>query len=151
MRIAVLILLLTFAAPLFAVQPSEILPDPAQEARARALSKELRCLVCRNESIDESNAELAKDLRVLVRARILAGDSDEEALDFIVQRYGEFVLLNPRRDGSNFLLWAAGPAMFLIALGIAFSFLRNRSQATSRAEESLTEEERARLDEILKD
>ena len=90
-----LMLLIFCASPLWAVQPDEILDDPALEARARALSQGLRCLVCRNESIDESNASLARDLRLLVRERLVAGDSDEEAVNFIVDRYGEYVLLNP--------------------------------------------------------
>ena len=85
----------------------EILDDPELEARARVLSKDLRCLVCRNESIDESNADLARDLRILVRERLVAGDSNDEALDFIVGRYGEFVLLRPQAGGSNWLLWGA--------------------------------------------
>ncbi|RMD49780.1 MAG: cytochrome c-type biogenesis protein CcmH, partial [Alphaproteobacteria bacterium] len=97
----------------WAVEPDEMLADPALEARARAISKQLRCLVCRNESIDESNAKLARDLRLLVRERLKAGDSDEEVIAYIVDRYGEFVLLKPRARGVNLLLWLAGPLMLL--------------------------------------
>ena len=99
------------AAPVWAVQPDEILDNPALEARARDISAGLRCLVCRNESIDESNAELARDLRLLVRERLVAGDSNEEVVDYIVDRYGEYVLLNPTTGGANLLLWLAGPLM----------------------------------------
>jgi len=105
--------LLLFASPAFAVQPDEVLDDPVLELRARELSKGLRCLVCQNESIDESHAELARDLRLLVRARLVAGDTDEEAIDFIVDRYGEYVLLRPTVTGANWLLWAAGPLMLI--------------------------------------
>lgn len=138
------------AAPVAAVQPDEILADPALEARARDLSKDLRCLVCRNENIDESNADLARDLRLLVRERLVAGDSDDEVIDFVVDRYGEYVLLRPRASGSNWLLWAAGPAMFLIAAGTALVFLRGRARAAAPGEAQLSAEEQARLDEILR-
>jgi len=110
-----LLILALLASPLWAVQPDEVLDDPALEARARELSQGLRCLVCRNESIDESNASLARDLRILLRERLVAGDSDEEAVDFIVDRYGEYVLLNPQATGANWLLWGAGPLMLLLA------------------------------------
>ena len=106
---AVLAVLLTLTGPAWAVQPDEVLDDPALEERARELSKDLRCLVCRNESIDESNADLARDLRILVRERLMAGDSNAEAMDFIVDRYGEYVLLRPTASGANWVLWAAGP------------------------------------------
>ena len=115
MRVLCLCLAL-LAAPAFAVQPDEVLSDPRLEARARELSKELRCLVCRNENIDDSNAELARDLRLLVRERLVAGESDDEVLDFIVSRYGEYVLLNPTKAGSNLILFYAGPAMLLFAV-----------------------------------
>lgn len=139
------------AAPAIAVQPDEVLADPALEARARELSKDLRCLVCRNESIDESNAELARDLRVLLRERLVAGDSDVEAIDFIVDRYGEYVLLRPTADGSNWLLWAAGPLMLLLAAGLGYGYLRGRARATPTAAAGLSEEEKARLRRILED
>jgi len=135
-----------FAGAAFAVQPDEILDDPALEERARALSAELRCLVCRNESIDESNAELARDLRLLVRERLVAGDTDEDVLDFIVARYGEYVLLSPRKTGSSLILWLAGPAALLIGAGIAIAYTRGRRKAE---EPALTEADTARLREIL--
>lgn len=138
-------------SPALAVEPDEILADPALEARARELSKDLRCLVCRNESIDESNAELARDLRVLVRERLVAGDSDREAMDFIVARYGEYVLLRPTTSGANWLLWAAGPLMLLAALMIAVFYVRGRARAPKAAEQSLSAEEQERLRKILKD
>lgn len=139
---------LPVAGPVLAVQPHEMLDDPALEARARALSKGLRCLVCRNENIDDSDAQLAADLRVLLRERLVAGDTDEEAVAFLVDRYGEYVLLNPPATGVNLLLWVAGPAMLLAGVGIAFATFRRRGQV--RAEE-LSEAERARLAEILKE
>lgn len=129
-----------------AVQPDEILDDPVLEQRARDLSKGLRCLVCRNENIDDSNAELARDLRLLVRERLVAGDTDDEAIDFITDRYGEYVLLNPRTGGSNWVLWAAGPVMLITGLGIGLIYLRRRSRATETA---LSQNEEARLKEIL--
>ncbi|MBY6138400.1 cytochrome c-type biogenesis protein CcmH [Leisingera daeponensis] len=138
-------------APVLAVEPDEVLEDPALEARARELSKDLRCLVCRNESIDESNAELARDLRVLVRERLVAGDSDREAMDFIVDRYGEYVLLRPTASGANWMLWAAGPLMLLAALGVGVFYVRGRARAPKAAEQSLSPEEQERLRKILED
>ncbi|WP_164658896.1 cytochrome c-type biogenesis protein [Tropicibacter sp. Alg240-R139] len=134
-----------------AVEPDEVLDDPVLEQRARDLSQGLRCLVCRNESIDESNADLARDLRLLVRERLVAGDSDEDAIDFIVARYGEYVLLKPTVTGANWLLWAAGPIMLLIAAGVGFIYLRGRSRAAPTPEEKLSDSEVARLKEILDD
>ncbi len=131
-----------------AVQPDEILDDPVLEQRARDLSKGLRCLVCRNESIDESNADLARDLRLLVRERLVAGDSDAEAIAFITERYGEYVLLKPTATGSNLALWIAGPVMLVVALGTALAYQRRRSRKP--APDALSAEERARLDEILR-
>ncbi|MDX5401132.1 MAG: cytochrome c-type biogenesis protein CcmH, partial [Rhodobacterales bacterium] len=122
------------ATPAFAVLPDEILDDPALEARARELSRGLRCMVCRNESIDESNAELARDMRILVRERLVAGDSDQEVVEFIVDRYGEYALLKPTTGGANWLLWAAGPLMMLLALGVGFSYLRSRQVAPETGE-----------------
>ncbi|MEP3298784.1 MAG: cytochrome c-type biogenesis protein [Pseudoruegeria sp.] len=145
----ILILALLFATQTWAVQPDEVLSDPAMEERARDLSKGLRCLVCRNESIDESHADLARDLRLLVRERLVAGDTDAEAMAFIVDRYGEYVLLQPQVSGSNILLWAAGPAMLLLAFGIGFGYLRRRSTSSSSAEAPLSAEEQARLKDIL--
>jgi cytochrome c-type biogenesis protein CcmH len=147
-RLALCLMLL--AAPALAVQPDEILDDPALEARARDISAGLRCLVCRNESIDESNADLARDLRLLVRERLVSGDSDEEVVDFVVDRYGEYVLLKPTTTGANLILWIAGPAMLLAGLGIAGVYLRRRETAAPEAND-LSEAEKARLAEILKD
>lgn len=134
-------------APANAVLPDEVLDDPALEQRARDLSAELRCVVCQNQSIDDSDAELARELRILVRERIVAGDSDGEILDYLVARYGDFVLLKPRFNSSTALLWAA-PAIVLIGGGVlAVAVLRRRSTAPGAA--SLTSEEEARLQRVL--
>jgi cytochrome c-type biogenesis protein CcmH len=143
----VLILNLGVGAVAWAVQPDEILSDPALEARARSLSQELRCLVCRNENIDESHAELARDLRVLVRERLQKGDTDTEALAFITARYGEYVLLMPRATGANWVLYLAGPLMLIIGAGLAFLFVRRRSVAPDEA--PLSVQDQAQLAGIL--
>jgi len=134
------------ATAAFSVQPDEILDDPALEARARELSKGLRCLVCRNESIDESNAELARDLRLLVRERLVAGDTDNEAVDFIVARYGEYVLLKPRATGGNLVLYLIGPVLLLLGGGVATVYVRRRRIGGPAA---LSDAEQARLSELL--
>ncbi|WP_323782161.1 cytochrome c-type biogenesis protein [Thalassovita sp.] len=139
------------AAPVWAVQPDEILNDPALEARARDISKELRCLVCRNENIDDSHAELARDLRLLVRERLTAGDSDVEVVNYIVDRYGEYVLLNPTARGANWLLWAAGPMMLIAGMGLGLGYLRRRQSAPEQKLEALSEAEKTRLAEIMDD
>jgi cytochrome c-type biogenesis protein CcmH len=123
-----------------------MLKDPVLESRARALSAELRCLVCQNQSIDESEAPLAKDLRVLIRERLQAGDSDDAIMDFVVARYGEFVLLKPRFSAATALLWL-GPFLILIAAA-GFILLRRRKAAESPAERALSPEERARLESL---
>jgi cytochrome c-type biogenesis protein CcmH len=124
-----------------------VLADPALEARARTLSAELRCMVCQNQSIDDSNADLAKDLRLLVRERITDGDSDEEVLNYIVSRYGEFVLLKPRFSPKTLLLWGA-PVLLILAGGISLAvFARRRAGRPTGSR--LTPEEQARLDELL--
>lgn len=146
-----LMLAVMLALPVAAVQPDEMLDDPALEARARDISEGLRCPVCQNESIDESNAPVAGDLRLLVRERLVAGDSNAEVVDYIVERYGEFVLLQPRTGGANILLWAAGPIMLLLALLVAWVYLRRRARSPATAEEALSEAERNRLREILKE
>ena len=133
--------------PAWAVEPDEMLDDPVLEARARELSKGLRCLVCRNESIDESNADLARDLRLLVRERIVAGDSDAEVISYLTDRYGEYVLLKPRASGANLILWVAGPVMLVLGAGIALVSLRRRHSA---AAPPLSDDERRRLDELLR-
>jgi cytochrome c-type biogenesis protein CcmH len=120
------------ACPAHAVEPDEVLQDPALEARARTISEGLRCLVCQNQSIDDSEAPLAKDLRLLVRERLKAGDSNEQIVDFIVARYGEFVLLKPRFETHTLVLWLATPAVFLVALLIiALAYRRRRAEATN--------------------
>jgi cytochrome c-type biogenesis protein CcmH len=134
-----------------AVQPDEVLDDPVLEERARELSRGLRCMVCRNESIDESNAELARDMRILVRERLVDGDTDQEVIEFIVDRYGEYALLKPTTGGANWLLWAAGPLMLLLALGVGFSYLRGRGAAPETGTARLSDEEKARLSKILED
>jgi len=147
--VAAIAVAMTLASSAWAVEPDEVLADPALEARARELSKDLRCLVCRNESIDESNADLARDLRVLVRERLVAGDSDGEAMDFIVDRYGEYVLLRPKVNGANWLLWAAGPVMLLLALITSAMYLKGRARAPKLKEAGLSDAEEARLKELL--
>ena len=142
--------LVTAAFPAIAVQPDEILADPALAARSRSISAGLRCLVCRNENIDESNASLARDLRLLVRERLTAGDSDDAVVAYLVDRYGEYVLLNPTATGSNLILWVAGPAALLIGLTGAGLYLRRRRSAPEAAVAPLSEDEEKRLSEILK-
>jgi cytochrome c-type biogenesis protein CcmH len=148
-HIFALVLALLLAVPAFAVQPDEILSDPALEARARELSKLLRCPVCQGENIDDSNADISRDLRLLVRERLIAGDSNDAVIDYVVDRYGEFVLFEPRATGANLLLWLAGPLMLMGGAGVALVWLRARRQA--RAPDALTPEEEARLREILKE
>ncbi|WP_322866076.1 cytochrome c-type biogenesis protein [Aquicoccus sp. G2-2] len=145
-----LVVFLGTMTPVYAVEPDEMLADPALEARARDISKGLRCLVCRNENIDDSEAGLAHDLRVMVRERLTAGDSNAQAVQYIVDRYGEFVLLKPRATGANRVLYLAGPGMLLLAALIAALYLRKRGRAQAPAEEALSEGEAARLDEIMK-
>jgi cytochrome c-type biogenesis protein CcmH len=147
----ILLILALLLAPLAAaaVQPDEILPDPVLEERARDLSKGLRCLVCRNESIDESHADLARDLRLLVRERLVAGDSDAEVIDFVVDRYGEYVLLRPQATGSSLILWVAGPILLILAMAIALVYIRRRAAAEPVAD-GLGPDEQTRLDEILR-
>jgi cytochrome c-type biogenesis protein CcmH len=140
-----------FAAPAYAVQPDEILDDPVLEERARDLSRGLRCLVCRNESIDESNADLARDMRILLRERLVAGDTDTEAVGFLVDRYGEYVLLRPTATGANLVLWIAGPAMLLVGGAIAAVYLRRRATARPADEAGLSDSEKARLADLLRD
>jgi cytochrome c-type biogenesis protein CcmH len=130
----------------FAVQPDEVLKDPVLEKRAREISAGLRCMVCQNQSIDDSDAQLAKDLRILVRERLVAGDTDQQVEDYLVQRYGEFVLLKPTFRGHTMLLWLA-PALVLVLGGIgAYAALRRRP--TSAA--TLDDEERKALEALLK-
>ena len=136
------------AFPAFAVNPDEVLSDPALEARARALSAELRCMVCQNQSIDDSNAELARDLRLLVRERLKNGDSDEAVIDYVVSRYGEFVLLNPRLRGETLLLWGAPIVLFLAGATAMVLFVRRRGGKSTGT--PLSDVEKAELERALK-
>lgn len=144
----VLLVSLPLTSVVFAVEPNEMLSDPALEARARALSKGLRCLVCQNESIDDSAAPLAHDIRVLVRERIKAGDSDQQVIDFLVARYGEFVLLKPPLSWHTVALWGLPPALLLI--GIAMMIVLARRRSTIPATVALTDTEAARVEELLR-
>jgi cytochrome c-type biogenesis protein CcmH len=138
--------LLAVAGAALAVQPDEVLDDPALEARARAISAELRCMVCQNQSIDDSDASLARDLRVLVRERLKAGDTDEEVLAYVVARYGEFVLLKPRFSLRNALLWGT-PAVLLVIGGIVLVVsIRRRERPATKA---LSAEEKDALAKVL--
>ena len=148
--IRALLLTLALAAPALAVQPDEILPDPGLEARARAITSELRCVVCQAESIDDSNADIARDLRLLVRERIVAGDSDAEVVDFVVARYGEFVLFRPPFNARNAALWLAGPALLLVGGGVAFAFIRRRATGPEPPRPPLSPEEEARLSDLTR-
>lgn len=129
-----------------AVQPDEVMSDPAMESRARGISAHLRCMVCQNQSIDDSDADLARDLRLLVRERLTDGDSDEQVIDFVVARYGEFVLLKPRLNGSTILLWAS-PILLLLIGGGALALRLRRSDSVATTE--LDASEKAQLDRIL--
>jgi cytochrome c-type biogenesis protein CcmH len=147
-----LALFVAIAAPAGAVDPREKLADPALEARARDISKGLRCVVCQNQSIDDSDATLARDLRLLVRERLTAGDSDNQVVDYVVSRYGDFVLLKPPFKAATLALWA-GPAVIVLfaLLGAFFYFRRQRAIASGGGVKELTDDERRRLDAILKD
>jgi cytochrome c-type biogenesis protein CcmH len=137
------------ALPAGAVNPSEMLKDPILEARARQLSQGLRCVVCQNQSIDDSNAPLAQDLRILLRERIAAGDSDSQAVGFLVSRYGNFVLLKPPLQANTIPLWA-GPAVILMIASVGAGWwLRTRNQPNADSEERFTSEDQKRLDELL--
>ena len=148
-RLSAVAAVIVSTAPSFAVQPDEILPDPKLEARARGLSHQLRCMVCQNQSIDDSEAPLARDLRLLVRERLKAGDSDTQVVDYMVARYGEFVLLNPRMSWHTAILWGAPLAILIIGLfAIGFSFLRRSAGAGLPEIAALTEGERLKLNAI---
>ncbi len=142
--------LLFIAHAAHAVQPDEIMRDPAQEARARELSREIRCMVCQNQSIDDSDAPLARDLRILVRERIAAGDSDARVLDYLVERYGQFVLLKPRFETSTLLLWLFPPLILIIGIVAAFfGWRRHQGGAARPAMVALSAEEMARVEALL--
>ncbi|KKC33722.1 cytochrome c-type biogenesis protein [Devosia psychrophila] len=139
-----LVLVLCLVSPVAALSPDEVLSDPVLEQRARDISAGLRCLVCQNQSIDDSDADLAKDLRLLVRERLVRGDSDEAVRQFLVDRYGEYVLLNPRLNNHTVLLWIAAPGLLLVGLGTLFVLWRERRAVTA----GLSAEEQAALDEL---
>jgi len=141
--------MLMLASPALAVEPSEMLDDPALEARARVISKELRCVVCQNENIDDSNAGIAADLRVLVRERLVEGDSNAETMQYVVDRYGEYVLLKPTFFGSNMILWLMGPFLLLAGGIAAVVFIRGRG--AQQPEEALSTEEQEKLARLLQD
>jgi len=139
-------------SPVLAVQPDEIMPDPGKEARARDLSRELRCMVCQNQSIDDSEAPLARDLRLLVRERIAAGDSDNQVIDFLVARYGQFVLLKPRLAPETLLLWLLSPLVLTVG-GVALWMHYRRRSKRATAEDptlvALSAEEEARIQRLM--
>ena len=150
MRRAILGLALALSLPVaaLAVQPDEVLADAALESRAREISQSLRCPVCQGENIDESNAPISRDLRLYVRERLVAGDSDTQVIDAVTTRFGEYVLFEPRAEGGNLILYAAGPLMAVIAALGAWGFLRQRRE-TATPVVALTVEERARLKSLM--
>lgn len=150
----IFILLISICTTVIAVEPHERLENPLLEERARQISKDLRCLVCQNESIDESDAALARDLRVLVRERLQLGDSNDEVLQFVVDRYGEFALLRPRIDGVNYLLWWFGPLFLLFSIATALMYVRKLGRISKNSSDltvPLSDEERKKLKEIVGD
>ena len=148
---ALAFLLLLAAAPATAQHLEDRLSDPAQEMRARDLSRELRCLVCQNQSIEDSNAPLARDLRRIVRERVVAGDSDKAVLDYLVQRYGEWVLLKPRLNAQTLLLWLGPLLLLILGGGIIFALHRRQAKSPAAAPVALDAEEQRRLDALLRD
>ena len=150
----IFILLTSICTTVIAVEPHELLENPLLEERARQISKDLRCLVCQNESIDESDAGLARDLRVLVRERLQLGDSNDEVLQFVVDRYGEFALLRPRIDGVNYILWWFGPLFLLFSIATALMYVRKLGRISKNSSDltaPLSDEERKKLKEIVGD
>ena len=150
-RSVLFVLILLLATPGWAVEPDEILPDAQLEKRARDISQNLRCLVCQNESIDESTASLARDLRLLVRERLKQGETDQEVVAFVVDRYGEFVLLRPQANGINLILWALAPMALLFSMAFSGAYIRNKNRATKlKKTPPLSNEEKDKLNRILK-
>ena len=150
----IFILFISICTTVIAVEPHERLENPLLEERARQISKDLRCLVCQNESIDESDAALARDLRVLVRERLQLGDSNDEVLQFVVDRYGEFALLRPRIDGVNYILWWFGPLFLLFSIATALMYVRKLGRISKNSSDltaPLSDEERKKLKEIVGD
>ncbi|MGP4803601.1 cytochrome c-type biogenesis protein [Agrobacterium cavarae] len=146
-RLSLLIILALSAFPASAFNPDEVLADPALEARARNLTAQLRCMVCQNQSIDNSNAELARDLRILVRDRLVKGDSDDAVINYVVSRYGEFVLLKPRFSARTLVLWGAPIGLLLIGGVAVFVFSRRRAALSEG--QKLTADEEARIRDLL--
>ncbi len=146
-----LLLILMLASPSYAVEPSEMLDDPVLEARARDISKDLRCLVCQNENIDDSNSGLAADLRILVRERLTAGDTNDQTMQYLVDRFGEYVLLKPTFSAANLLLWLAGPLLLLGGGAATALFIRARGKPNALSEKVLDGDEEAKLARLLQD
>jgi len=151
MKRLALALMLAAAAPALAADPSEMLKDPVLEKKAEDLGKELRCLVCQNESIEDSNADLARDLRIIVRERIAKGESTDQVKQYVVDRYGDYVLLNPPFKGATLVLWLGPFALLVVAVGAAFVFFRRRPSVNATPVAPLSAEEKRRLDALLKD
>jgi cytochrome c-type biogenesis protein CcmH len=153
MRRAALLALALVLAPVAApaIGPDELLDDPVLEERARSITKELRCVVCQSESIDDSNAEIARDLRLLVRERIMAGDSNEEVFAFVTDRYGEFVLFRPPMTAANAPLWLAGPVFLLFGVALIAAIQRRRAREAAAPRRDLSPEEQARIDALLRE
>ena len=149
MRVVLAIVVCLWAGALWALDPAEMLDDPALEAKARALDHQLRCVVCQSEALASSNADWAREARAVVREQVLAGRSEDEIKAFFVERYGEFVLMDPPRTGSNLILWAAAPVGLLLALIVGVSFIRGRGRAPQQ--DKLSDIEEARLKEILEE
>ena len=150
-RIALILWLVLLAFPALALDPSEMLPDPAQEAVARALDHEIRCVKCQSETIASSNADWARDARRAVRELVAEGKTSDEVKDFFLERYGEVVLMTPSTKGMNLLLWLAGPLMLLAGVVIGFVYLRGRAAAKPGLEQDLSEDEQTRLDALLRE
>jgi cytochrome c-type biogenesis protein CcmH len=146
-RALVVLAALLLALPAFATEPSEVLPDPALEARAREIGRALRCVVCQNQSIDDSSAEVARDMRRAVRERVVAGDSNQAVFDFMVARYGDYVLLKPPFRAGTLILWLGAPLVLLVAGGALFLAARRRKKVAAPL--PLSDEERRRLDALL--
>ncbi len=147
----VLFVLAWLCVPAYAVTPADVLPDPALEMRAREISRDLRCLVCQSQSIDDSDAELARDLRKVVRDRVMAGDSNQAVTAYVVSRYGDFVLLRPRFIPQNYVLWFSPIIILLLGIAAIIAFYRQNRSRSRSVPQPLQEEERRRLDALLKD
>ena len=143
-----MVLMLALVTPALAVEPSEMLKDPALEARAREIGRALRCVVCQNQDVDDSNAEVAHDMRRAVRERLSAGDSDQQVMDFMVARYGDYVLLKPPFKSDTWLLWLGGPLVLLLA-GAGLLIAARKRRPVEPTPAPLTDEERARVDSLL--